>query len=219
MERKRRFQTRQQYAEQKAQSTKFNKIDKNLNYLIAIVAVLIVATLAIIIAQDPQPKDEAETPTNNEQIASNEEKPSTNEKDSTTEEQDAQTEEQPAGDNTTELVENKVLPSADPVVKEVQVNDTWQAYPTEQTGEHVSTYEKGHIDYEEKLKAFFSVLDLQQENSIILSVKNNGGPTTSIAVITSMDKTEMYRVSIEWVANEGWKPTQLEILNTVEGAY
>lgn len=219
MERKRRFQTRQQYAEEKAQSTKFSKFDKNLNYLIAIVAVLIVATLAIIIAQDPQPKDEAETPANNEQIASNEEKPSTNEKDSTTEEQDAQTEEQPAGENATEPVENTVLPSADPVVKEVQVNDTWQAYPTEQTGEHVSAYEKGHIDYEEKVKAFYSILDLQPENSILLSVKNNGSTTTSIAVITSMDKTEMYRVSIEWIANEGWKPTQLEILNTLEGAF
>ena len=42
---------------------------------------------------------------------------------------------------------------------------------------------------------------------------------TAIAVVTSMDKQQKYRVSIEWIDGEGWKPTRLEVLNAVEGAY
>ena len=68
-------------------------------------------------------------------------------------------------------------------------------------------------------KAIFSVLDIPQDNSIVLSVKNNGSTTTAIAVVTSMDKQQKYRVSIEWIDGEGWKPTRLEVLNTVEDAY
>ncbi|MER2114905.1 MAG: YrrS family protein, partial [Solibacillus isronensis] len=75
-----------------------------------------------------------------------------------------------------------------------------------------------HIDYEEKLKAIFSVIDLQQENSIVLRVNNNGSAESAIAVVTSMDKEQKYRVSIEWVDNEGWKPVQVEVLTTLEGS-
>ena len=69
MDRKRRFQTRQQYAEQKTKQTKFQKADKRLNYLIAIVAVLIVATLIFIITQEPEPKNEAEQEDSAEEVA------------------------------------------------------------------------------------------------------------------------------------------------------
>ncbi len=34
-----------------------------------------------------------------------------------------------------------------------------------------------------------------------------------------MDQQQKYRVSIEWVANQGWKPVKVEILNEIEGAY
>ena len=213
MERKRRFQTRQQYAEEKVKGTLFDKLDKYLYMLIAVVGVAIIATLAILISGDPKPADKAESPTKTEQVAKDDEK--VKPQDTTDDEPD----ENAQSEDTTETSENTVLPSADPLVNEVQINKAWTAYPTEQTGPHESTYAEGHIDYEEKLKAIFSVLDIPQDNSIVLSVKNNGSTTTSIAVVTSMDKTKKYRVSIEWLDGEGWKPTRLEVLNAVEGAY
>lgn len=220
MERKRRFQTRAQYAEEKAKESKFDKVNKNLNYLIVLVAVLIIGTLVFILSKDPQPKNEALDDTETADVATNK-KPSTDEKSKTVDDEksDEEQSEDETSEEQTEAEENTVLPSADPVVKEVHMNKAWQAYPTEQTGEHVSTFQKGHIDYEEKLKAIFSVLDLQQDNSIVLSVKNNGNAKTAIAVVTSMDKEQKYRVSIEWFDGEGWKPMRLEVLNTVEGAY
>lgn len=225
MERKRRFQTRQQYAEQKSKKTKFQKADKRLNYLIAVVAVLIVATLIFIITQEPSPKNEAEKQDSPAEVATD-----VPEDDAGQETEDNETEtnvpeeaeeEENSSDETeqpTSELDNMVSPSDDPAVKEVITNPNWPAYPTAQTGEHVSTYEKGHIDYEEKLKAIFSVIDLQQENSIVLRVNNNGSAENAIAVVTSMDKEQKYRVSIEWVDNEGWKPIQVEVLSTLEGS-
>lgn len=223
MERKRRFQTRQQYAEEKAKETKFELADKRLNYLIGIVAVLIVATLIFIISKEPSSTNEAEQQQlpQSTDVSSNV-KTDDDEKvaeDDETVNSVSEGEEQLSQEEPLIQSENTVTPSADPVVQEVLTNPGWQAYPTAQTGEHVSTYEKGHIDYEEKLKAIFSVLELEQDNSIILSVKNNGNAKNAIAVVTSMDKQQKYRVSIEWFDNEGWKPIQVEVLTTVEGAY
>ncbi len=217
MERKRRFQTRQQYAEEKVKGTLFDKLDKYLYMLIAVVGVAIIATLVILISGDSEPTDKAESPAKSEQVATDDEK--ANPQDTKAPVTDDESEETTSSEDTKDMSENTVLPSADPFVEEVQINQAWTAYPTEQTGPHESMYEKGHIDYEEKLKAIFSVLDIPQDNSIVLSVKNNGSTTTSIAVVTSMDKSKKYRVSIEWLDGEGWKPTRLEVLNAVEGAY
>lgn len=216
MERKRRFQTRQEYAQQKQPTTLFDKLNKHLNILIAVVAVAIVATIAILISGDSKPKDQAEVQAPNERVVKKDEQSHRDgSKDAINDEQQGDRQ----SEDTTEYTENTILPSADPIVDEVQVNKAWKAYPTEQTGTHESIYIKGNIDYEEKLKAVFSVLDIPQDDSIVLSVKNNGSTETSIAVVTSMDKTKKYRVSIEWIDGEGWKPTRLELLNTVEGAY
>lgn len=217
MERKRRFQTRQQYAEEKAKGTLFDKLDKYLYMLIAVVGVAIIATLAILISDDPKPTDKAESSAKTEQVAKDDEK--ANPQGTKDVAKDEEPEANSQSEDTNEPSENTVLPSADPRVDEVHVNTAWTAYPTEQTGPHKSAYEKGNIDYEEKLKAIFSVLDIPQDNSIVLSVKNNGSTTTSIAVVTSMDKQQKYRVSIEWIDGEGWKPTRIEVLNAVEGAY
>lgn len=224
MERKRRFQTRQQYADQKSKQTKFQKADKRLNYLIAIVAVLIVATLIFIITQDPSPENEAEQQESPEEVAidvqeedagqeTEDNEPETNVQEEVEEDVDSLDETEQPTSGSGDIVSS----SSDPAVKEVITNPNWPAYPTAQTGEHVSTYEKGHIDYEEKLKAIFSVIDLQQENSIVLRVNNNGSAQNAIAVVTSMDKEQKYRVSIEWIDNEGWKPVQVEVLSTLVG--
>ncbi len=109
--------------------------------------------------------------------------------------------------------------SDDPLVAEVWTSDAWQAYPTAQTGEHQSTFAQGHIDYEEKLQSIFSVVPIEQQESIIWSVKNNGNAKSAIAVISSNDKTQKYRVAIEWIEQQGWKPVQVEVLNTLEGTY
>lgn len=206
--RNKRFVTRSEYAEENKRLDKINKIGKHLNVYIAVVAVLTVAILAVIIALGGQ-KEVVEPKPQEEQAPAEKEQPAVTEPE---EEEGQQAIEETAPNQVTVLAD-------DPVVQEVQTNDAWPVYPTKQTGPHTSTFEKGHIDYEEKLAAIFSVTDLVQEESIVKKVGNNGSTSSAIAVVVSKDGTKMYRVSIEWINGAGWKPVKLEVLKTLEGAY
>lgn len=200
------FVTRNEYAEENKRLTKINKAGKYLNVYIVAAAALTIIILAMTIATN-----------GSEEVAST--KPPEPAKEVVL---DDLTEKEPVEE---ELVveeltaENTVVTIDDPVVEEIQTNDSWPAHPTEQTGPHTSTFQKGHIDYEEKLAAIFSVTDLEQGASFVKSVKNNGSASSAIAVITSQDGSKMYRVSIEWIDETGWKPVKLEVLKTLNGAY
>lgn len=204
MVRNKRFVTRSEYAEENKRLTTIHKIGKHLNIYILIVAALTVIILAFTIMTNGT--DEA-TPDHEAEEAVTAEQPAVEEP-----VEGLVTEEQPVAQEQVETVE-------DPVVGEVRTNPAWAPYPTQQTGPHTSTFEKGHIDYEEKLAAIFSVTDLVQEDSFIKSVRNNGSASSAIAVVTSKDGAKMYRVSIEWLDGQGWKPVKLEVLKTLEGAY
>ena len=83
----------------------------------------------------------------------------------------------------------------------------------------MSSYNDKSVDWAEKVATVATVTGIDQSNMIIWRMQNNGGPNSSIATVSSNDKSQMYRVSMEWVDNEGWMPVKLEQLNTLEGAY
>lgn len=109
--------------------------------------------------------------------------------------------------------------SSDPIVKETVINTGWKPIGTEQTGEHVSVYDQSSVDWQEKIDAISYATGLGQDNMFIMMIQNGGGPQKSIGTVTSKDKEEKYRVYLEWVDGEGWKPVKMDILNTIEGAY
>lgn len=201
-----------------------NKMDRLLNYLIGIVIVLIcISSYLIFFTGD---KEEVQPDEPNGQVSNNSELNESNEPDSSNagiadneqgdKQEDDSNEEENEQDSSTSAI---VSPSTDPIVSEVIVDPNWQPTATAQTGPHTSVFAEGHIDYEEKLSTIFSVTSLSEENSIIWKITNNGSADTAIAVVSSKDKEQKYRVSIEWVPNEGWKPVKLEKLNTLEGSY
>ena len=197
-----------------------HKMDKILNILIGLVSVGIVIALIVIFTTDEPVPEQAEPiekpideqanpePAPETETALKPEQPAKDADIETTEEENVEQSPSTASENT-------VTDSAQAGVKEVWTNEAWTPYPTAQTGAHSSTYEIGHIDYEEKLKAFYSVIPLEQDNSIVWSAKNNGSATTAIAVISSNDKSEVYQVAIEWLDGEGWLPVQVEVLTTL----
>ena len=209
------------------QRQKRNKMDRVLNYLIGIVIVLIcISSYLIFFTGD---KEEVQPDEPNGQVSNNSESNESNESnepDSSNvgiadneqgdKQEDDSNEEENEQDSSTSAI---VSPSTDPIVSEVIVDPNWQPTATAQTGPHTSVFAEGHIDYEEKLATIFSVTSLSEENSIIWKITNNGSADTAIAVVSSKDKEQKYRVSIEWVPNEGWKPVKLEKLNTLEGSY
>lgn len=110
-------------------------------------------------------------------------------------------------------------PSDDPIVSESIVNTAWEPVKTSQTGSHTSVYEKGHVDWNEKLQAITYATGLASDNMITWQLSNGGGPQKSIGVVSSKDKQEKYRVYLQWIDGQGWKPEKMETLKTLEGAY
>lgn len=199
-----------------------NKVDKILNILIAVVSILIILNVVTIFNDDDHEKeqaDEAVEKPNIENKAGKEDAKSDaaqSEKNVVSAEEIESTE--PGSEDGTNA-DNKIFTeeSNDPMVDEIIINPDWRVNPTKQVGEHVSAYEKGHPDYEEKLETFRQAVQLEENNIIFWSVKNNGGPDHSVAVVSTADKTENYRIYIEWLQNEGWKPVKVEKLNQSVG--
>ena len=109
--------------------------------------------------------------------------------------------------------------SNDPVVKETIINTSWKPVGTKQTGEHVSVYDTSSLDWQEKIDAITYATGLAEKDMYIMHIGNGGGPQKSIGTVQSKDMSKKYRVHLEWVGKDGWKPVKMDILNTVEGAY
>ncbi|MER2000525.1 MAG: YrrS family protein, partial [Lysinibacillus sp.] len=180
-------------------------MNRKLNIGIAIVSTLILIVTAVILngrgsVEDSAAKEEQNgTPAVEQQ---QEEQPVINEEKPPTEVSEG---------------ENVISESADANVIEVWTNPSWQPFPTKQTGEHTSVFEAGHIDYEEKLAAAFTVLPIEQANSYVTSARNNGDAKSARIVVTNKDKSENYRVIIQWVEGQGWLPTSVDVLQSAEG--
>ncbi|QCR32965.1 YrrS family protein [Lysinibacillus sp. SGAir0095] len=207
------------------QRSKKNKVDKILNILIAIVSILIILNVMTIFNDDD--KEQAKEVVEKQNANKNAESEDTKNTDSDSEKNVASAEEIEHGQsesqddaNSEEITDTEIIVQAsnDPTVEEVIVNPQWKVTPTKQVGEHVSAYEKGHPDYEEKLETYRQAVQLEEENIIFWSVKNNGSTDSSVAVVSNMDKTENYRIYIEWLQNEGWKPVKVEKLNQAVGS-
>ncbi|MFJ7737886.1 YrrS family protein [Lysinibacillus sp. NPDC097287] len=198
------------------QPTPNKKLNGWLNILIGVVVVLIAITTIFIFKWQDNIEDTAKEDT---EITEPEEKVEDPVKEGivTDEEEPPAEEEQPEQ----EIEQEKAVESSsdDPIVDRVITDENWQPTPTTQTGEHVSSYDDQSVDWAEKVATITAVTGIEKDNMIIWRLKNNGGANKSIATVSTNDKTEMYRVSMEWVDNEGWKPVKLEQLNTLEGAY
>ena len=202
------------------------KMDRLLNVLIAIVSILIVLNLVSIFTGDDEKQNTKETKQVTESkknekskdvVTDKSEKKETTNTDYSTENMFNENE----NNHIVSVSEYLVQPSSDPIVDEVIINPNWQVTPTKQTGEHVSTYQEGHIDYEEKKETFRNAVGLSEEEVIYWSVKNNGDVNSSVAVISSNDtnRTNKYRIYIEWIDHQGWKPVKVEKLNQLANAY
>lgn len=99
------------------------------------------------------------------------------------------------------------------------MNPAWEPIGTEQSGEHVSVYKRNSVDWKEKEQALIYATGISAENMIIWKLKNGGSPQKSIGIISTKDKTEKYRVFLEWVDNEGWKPVKMDVLTTLDFNY
>lgn len=206
-----------------------------LNILIGIVILLIIIVTVNIVTGDNDEDSANTSKTKSEQVEESTENESENEEkekeseevvgsstesadsSSSTEETTTETEE---NENTeTEDNEDSTVttePSNDSNVESVVIDSGWQPIGTEQSGEHVSSYTSSSVDWDEKVKALAYGANLDPSNMYVKYLGNGGSPQKSIGTVTSKDGSEIYRISLEWVDGEGWKPTKKEILKALK---
>ncbi|MET3574697.1 YrrS family protein [Bhargavaea ullalensis] len=140
---------------------------------------------------------------------------------SDTEEDDEQTKEPADEEDEASGEPGKVIrtPSEDGIVEETIVDTSWKPIGTSQTGEHRSVYDKGHIDWKEKVEAIEYATGIPESDMIVWYLKNGGGPDKSVGTVSTKDQKKKYNVHLEWVDGEGWKPVRLDKLNSLEGAW
>jgi hypothetical protein len=98
----------------------------------------------------------------------------------------------------------------DPKVKKTVVNPAWAPVGTSQTGQHFNVY--SGVDWDEMVQAISYGTGIDPSNMTVLFLGNNG-PDKSVGTIKQKDTQQEYRVYIEWVDEQGWKPTRVEELN------
>ncbi|MBD1382056.1 DUF1510 family protein [Metabacillus arenae] len=105
---------------------------------------------------------------------------------------------------------------ADGNVKQTIENPNWDPIGTEQSGEHSATYDKSSQDWAEMTQAMSYATGISEDDMIIWFLGNGGSPQDAKGTISTKDKSEKYRVSLHWVEGEGWKPTKVEVLNSIQ---
>jgi cytoskeletal protein RodZ len=120
-------------------------------------------------------------------------------------------------DDTNDLGEDTVIEgsSTDSNVKATITNPDWQPVGTVQTGEHVTVYDAKSVDWQEMLQAISYGTGIDQGNMTVWFLGRNqqGSDGHSVATVSTKDNALTYRVYLEWVNGQGWKPSKIEELH------
>lgn len=201
---------------------KGNRTNKILNLLIGIVVVLILIVGASFMKKD-EPEQAEEQQTENSQEDSTEPVVEESDEQENDVEEPQEDDEQPADeeDEAEEPAEESIttIPSTEPHVAETIIDENWEPIGTQQTGAHVSLYDGESVDWYEKKKAIAYATGMSEDQMIFWRIQNGGSPQKSVGIVSSLDKSDKYRVYLEWVDGEGWKPVKMDILNTLEFNY
>lgn len=91
----------------------------------------------------------------------------------------------------------------------------WEPAGTEQSGEHTTNYDDGSQDRNEIKQAVSGVTGVSEDQMIEHWVGNQGEQKVT-ATIQDESDDQFYKVSLDWVDGEGWKPTKVEELDSFQ---
>lgn len=109
-----------------------------------------------------------------------------------------------------EVETEQVDPSDDNVIEAYTGN--WQPIGTVQEGPHTTVYDTGSQDRIEIKQAVMSATGLGED--LTEHWVGNGGDQKVVATVS--DNSEIYRVNLSWVDQQGWQVTKVERLKEVE---
>lgn len=159
---------------------------------------------------DSQPDDQEKE--NEEEEAEKDKEEAEKEKEA--EEKEKEAKEQEAEEETEENEEVVTEGGSSPDVEKTIENPSWKPVGTSQSGEHTAVYDQNAVDWKEMLQAISYATGVDQNNMTVWFLGNNG-PNKSVGTISTKDQSEKYRVYIDWVDGQGWKPVKVEVLNKI----
>ncbi|RWR15193.1 DUF1510 family protein [Siminovitchia fortis] len=180
-----------------------------LNTLIAVVIILILLVGgSIFFGGSDTDKEQAESKPNTEEAKQNDQ--TSDEKNVQTDENEDEPDAEEDKDEEGKLEESE---SDEPNVEKVLVNPAWKPIGTEQVNGHQSSYNMGTTDWNEKLKAAAYAVDIPVDNMTAWWVTGGDNPENQAELtVSAKGSDETYRVYIEWVDGEGWKPVEVKKL-------
>ncbi|WP_242222804.1 YrrS family protein [Bacillus cereus group sp. BfR-BA-01380] len=96
--------------------------------------------------------------------------------------------------------------------KEAYTKQAWKPVGTEQGESPAMTFQKGSTDWNEMMKAIASAIDIPADQLVIRRIGHNG-KQKAYGNVQDKQSGNKYYVNIDWVENEGWKPTLVQTLN------
>ncbi|WP_210366935.1 YrrS family protein [Bacillus sp. REN3] len=207
------------------QRAKRRKTNLILNSLIAIVLLLIIYVSAnIFFSKDEGTADNSTKVEQNEKAGSSgtknsskddsedksENRESADKNEDEAAEEDASKDSEEAEDNEGEPVVTEG--GSDPNVKQTIENPDWKPVGTSQTGDHVAVFSENSVDWQEMIAAYSYATGIDKNNMTVWWNENNGGPNSALGTVSEKGSDQTFRVAIEWVDGEGWKPVKVEEL-------
>ncbi|MET3202662.1 UNVERIFIED_ORG: flagellar biosynthesis GTPase FlhF [Bacillus proteolyticus] len=95
--------------------------------------------------------------------------------------------------------------------KDPQTNPSWKPIGTEQGAKPEMKFKEGTVDWSEMKKAISYAVDVP-ESQLIFDFIGNNGNNKAYGNIRDKQSNKKYKVNIDWVENQGWKPVSVQVV-------
>ncbi|WLR56247.1 YrrS family protein [Mesobacillus subterraneus] len=201
--------------------SKRRKTNLILNSLIVVVILLIgIVSFNIFFSNDEGAADQNDVAAEKDQAAASpDKKEDSKDTDKKDDSQDSDKNAADESESEEESEENEEL--ADPIVteggsdanvKQTIENPEWKPVGTTQSGEHTTVFDQNAVDWQEMILAYSYATGIDKNNMTVWFNGNGGAPNTAVGTISEKGSDQTYRVSIQWVDGQGWKPLKVEEL-------
>ena len=92
-----------------------------------------------------------------------------------------------------------------------QTNPSWKPIGTVQGAKPEMKFKEGTVDWSEMKKAISYAVDVP-ESQLIFDFIGNNGNNKAYGNIRDKQSNKKYKVDIDWVENQGWKPVSVQVV-------
>ncbi|MED3397938.1 YrrS family protein [Bacillus wiedmannii] len=95
--------------------------------------------------------------------------------------------------------------------KSSQTNPSWKPIGTVQGAKPEMKFKEGTVDWSEMKKAISYAVDVP-ESQLIFDFIGNNGDNKAYGNVRDKQSNKKYKVDIDWVENQGWKPASVQVV-------